>query len=245
MKSRRPSSAQWRSSKTSTSGRSRASASSKCRQAAKAAPRSSPRMLRSSLEPDERPEMASMRAASAGPGTRSRTDSPELPLRRLGVVGLEDAGLALDDLAERPERDAVAGTAASAPDASRSTRPPLFGRAEELVDEAALADPGLADDRHELGRATVAGRRSQRPEQDAPAPRAGRRAAGLGLLSVVEAAARARRERRTTPGPARPCPSLDRLGLHVVDDVARRAVGRVVDEDAVDGRRGLEARRRC
>ncbi len=69
-------------------------------------------------------------------------------------VLLEDAGLRLDDLAERPERDPVAvrEAAALAPGDELGVG---LDDAVELVDEAALADAGDADEREELRRPLV------------------------------------------------------------------------------------------
>ena len=112
-KSSSPSSAQWRSSKTSTSGRCSAAASSSRRQAANAS-------SRSARSAPSRPTSGRVWRASH---SRSRSSSAsastmrvELLLRRRGVVGLEDPGVRLDDLAERPEAHALAvGKGASLP----------------------------------------------------------------------------------------------------------------------------------
>ena len=67
-----------------------------------------------------------------------------------------DPGLRLHDLGERPERDAVAVREA----ASLAPRDELGIRvhdALELEDEAALTDPGDADEREELRRMRVSG----------------------------------------------------------------------------------------
>ncbi len=77
-----------------------------------------------------------------------------MPKLSVGIgfgVGLEDAGLRLHDLTERPKGDAFAVGQASA------LLPPHIIRPEvqhvlELVDESALAGTGLADDRDELHR---------------------------------------------------------------------------------------------
>ena len=85
----------------------------------------------------------------------------ELLRRPPPAVGLEDAGLRLHHLAERPERDALAvrKRAALAPGDELGV---LVDRPEELVDEPALADPGDADERHELWRALRAHARGRR-----------------------------------------------------------------------------------
>src|SRR5579862_304462 len=105
-------------------------------------------------------------AVAAAAGTARQADErPQMRLdprivddfrelaRRLGlVVAFEDSRLRLDHLRERPERDALAvGHAAPMPpvgDLRLRLDLPV-----ELEDEAALADPGHADEGHELGRA--------------------------------------------------------------------------------------------
>ena len=69
-------------------------------------------------------------------------------------VLLEDAGLRLHDLAERPQRDAVSvGEAASL--APRDELRVCVDDALQLVDEAALADAGNSDEGQQLRRALV------------------------------------------------------------------------------------------
>jgi hypothetical protein len=70
--------------------------------------------------------------------------------RRLALrVGLHDPRLRLHDLGQRPEADALAvgQRAALAPRREVGLRVHAL---EELVDEPRLADPGHADERHEL-----------------------------------------------------------------------------------------------
>ena len=62
-------------------------------------------------------------------------------------------------------------------------------------------------------------------------------------LRQVDAVARARLERLPHRDRLRLALCLDRLGLAVVDRLARRAVGRLADEDPVHRRRRLQARR--
>jgi hypothetical protein len=59
----------------------------------------------------------------------------------------------LDDLAERPERDAVSVGQAPSLAPRDELLPLVVDVGEELGDHAALADPRLAHDRHELARA--------------------------------------------------------------------------------------------
>src|SRR5581483_9718457 len=74
------------------------------------------------------------------------------------AVRLEDPGLRLDDLAERPVRHplAVGKGAALAPDDQLRV---VLDDAGELVDEPALADPGHPGERDELGLALLPGAR--------------------------------------------------------------------------------------
>ena len=87
-----------------------------------------------------------------------------------GAVRLEDAGLRLGDLAERPEaRRPRRRERAAAPPGHQSRLD--VGRGEELRDEAALADPGHADDRDEL-RPRFARRPLERADEQAELVRA-------------------------------------------------------------------------
>ena len=103
--------------------------------------------LAAARQADERAEArpAATRASSApGDGVA------ELRARFGRRVGLEDAGVGLDDLAERPERDAVAvGEAAALPPVRRAPARSST-QVAELREQARLADPGLAGDRDEL-----------------------------------------------------------------------------------------------
>ena len=75
----------------------------------------------------------------------------ELLRRGRGVVGLEDPGVRLDDLAQRPEADPLAV-------GERTALPPGddlllgIGDLEQLRHETALADAGNTDERDELRR---------------------------------------------------------------------------------------------
>jgi hypothetical protein len=163
----------------------------------------------------------------------------ELRLDLLRRVALGDAGLGLDHLAERPERDPVAvGEAAPVPPADQLRV--LLDAPEELEDEAALADPGHADDRHELRRALLPGAREGPGEQvdlalPADEPR---------LVHPLDRHARTRLESLPDRDRLGLPLCLDRLALLVHDRVPRRVVGPPADEDAVHGRRRLEPGRR-
>jgi hypothetical protein len=108
------------------------------------------------LEPDERAQVplkpATILLARDGHGHRR----PQLRLRLVRVVGLEDPGLRLDDLGERPEGDTVAvGERAAVPPVDEVR--PLLDRPEQLVDHPALADPPHTDERDELRLAFAVG----------------------------------------------------------------------------------------
>ena len=182
------------------------------------------------LDPRQRAEMAE------GPSDvfvrqGSRDGRPELSLGLVLRVRLEDAGVRLHHLAQRPEADplAVGQRPALAPVDELGV---VLDGLKQLVDEAALADPRLADERHQLdlaGALRPLERVEQRVELAAPADERRSHAA------------------RDVDADARPClhrlPGLDGLrlafrlhglGLAVVDRVARRAPRRLADEDAVD-----------
>ena len=109
------SSAQWRSSKTSTSGPHRRGASNKRRQAANA---SSRRSTCGSVEREQRPEVCLDPLGLPRVGHEVAHRAAQLRLRRRRRRRVSRiAGLRLDHLTERPERDAVAvrKTAAAAP----------------------------------------------------------------------------------------------------------------------------------
>ncbi len=175
-------------------------------------------------------------------GRHGRRDGrTELPVGVLLVVGLEDAGVRLDHLSERPEADAFAVGQRAALTPEDELRVAL-DRLEELVDEPALADSRLADEGDELDRARATRpleRVEQRVELSAAADERRSHA-----RRDVDADAAARLER---------LPGLDRLGLAlglnrlggpVVDGVAGCAPCRLADEDAVDRCVRLEPRRR-
>ena len=155
MKSSRPVSAWWRSSKTITTGAVAASRSKNVRHA---------------------PNSCSDPAPDSSPSSDSSAGSIQRPLglvgdvllehrgdRRAGrrlVVGLLEAGAAADHLAERPERDALAvGRAAAVVPPDGLDQP--VDVLEELPGEARLADAGRPDDADEPRPALAAGRVEQ------------------------------------------------------------------------------------
>ena len=104
------------------------------------------------LESDERAEV---RARPAGVGASSttardraaRASSPACVV----AVGLEDPGLRFHHLGERPEASTPSPYGERATVAPEDElRSPRLDRLEQLVDEAALADAGNADERDEL-----------------------------------------------------------------------------------------------
>ncbi len=203
-KSRRLSSAQWMSSTTTTSGRCSASPSRKRRQAANASFRRSPPSCASLGEAEEREEMRLDPRLVAGAGERVLDGLVDLRRDLLRCVLLEDAGLRLDDLAERPQRDSVA-VGEAAPLAPGDELGVGVDDALELVDEAALADPRDADEREELRRALVA-RPLERVPDDAELALAADELRAR-LVRDVDAEARVRRDGRPDADRAPPCPS--------------------------------------
>ena len=164
-----------------------------------------------------------------------------MDLRRdlCGRVLLDDAHLRLDDLAERPERDAVpvGETASLAPrdELGLGIDDPL-----ELVHEAALTDPGNAYKGQEVRCALIAGARKRIADE----PKLARAPDELRarLVGHVDAEPRMGGPRLPDRDRLRLALRIDRLGRRVVDRGARRPVCHLVDENAVDRRRRLQAR---
>ena len=161
----------------------------------------------------------------------------ELPGRLVRRVALENAGLRLRHLAQRPEADPVAvGEAATLPpgDQLRCCSDDL----QQLGHEAALADPGHADERDEL-RFTLLPRTSEGVAQNIDLS-----------LSADEGRERRQLDIAAEARPGRDClPDdhglrlalrVDRRRLAVLDQVRRGAIGCLTDQDAVDGRRRLD-----
>ena len=238
-KSSRPSSAQCRSSSTRTSGRCSASASRKRRQAANASPRRSPPRPVSVSSPTSGRRCDSTQRASRRVGERVLDRRVQLLGRlRLGVP-LEDARLRLDDLRERPERDAVA-VGEAAPLAPGDELGVGVDDLRELVDEPALAHPRDGDERDELRDSLVARALEGVAQDDELALAADE--LGARVVGDVDAEARAGCRSPPRPGSARPCPWPRRQALRAYSIVcAGRAVGRLVDEDAVDRGGALQA----
>ena len=141
----------------------------------------------------------------AGAGERVLDGLMDLRGDLLRRVLLEDARLRLDDLAECPQRDSVAVREAAA----LTPRDELGIGVDdpvELVDEAALADPGDADEREELRRSLVS-RPLEGVSHDAELALAPDEL-GARLVRDVDAEARVRGDRRPDARSARPCPWL-------------------------------------
>jgi hypothetical protein len=159
----------------------------------------------------------------------------ELLCRRLDLVALQDAGLRLHDLSERPEADALTvGQRAAHP--PRHSLPFPFECCEELGEQAALADPGHADERDHLGRA-LAARPVEQPAQE------------LQLVATTDQRSLRRLRLDPSPSPERlpdrdwlPLPlDRDRLRLPVVDRRPRRPERLLSDDDPVHRGGRLEA----
>ena len=119
-------------------------------------------------------------------------------------VRLEDPGMGLDDLTERPERDPIAvGQAAPLPPAHQLGA--LVDVAKSSAHEPALADARLADEGHELDSESLL-RSGRTPRSGASSPAA---ADEQGLLrpDQVGAEARTRLDAADTGRPARSSPS--------------------------------------
>ena len=220
------------------SGRCSASASKKRRQAASASLALIAAGLGVPSKPRERAEVTFHPPGLPGLVEDVLDRGAKLCFGRLGVVALQDPGLRLRHLAERPEGDALAVR-------ERASLPPgdVLGRVgvesgEELPDESALSDPGDADQCDEL-RGSVALRAGDRVEERvelvAPSdqrsasserdvhPEAGLRRDGLPHRDGVRLALR-----------------NDRFGLAVLDGVLGQPASRLVDQDPVRRSRALQ-----
>ena len=138
------SSAQCRSSNTSTLARAAARPSRKRRQAVKSS-------CRSAGEAASTPTSGASRCSSHCRSGSSGRRPPRASQRRLLPSRTRGSALRLDDLAERPEGDPLAvGQAAALPPAAELRLRLDVG--EQLGDEPALAHARLADDRDQLHR---------------------------------------------------------------------------------------------
>ena len=175
-------------------------------------------------------------ARPSPPATASR----ELRGGFVGRVGLEDSGVGLHDLAERPERDAVpVREAAALPPVDELG--PVVDPGAELREQAGLADAGLAGDRDELDLrlADHALERVLEQTQLAVAADERRRRGRFGV--DAEPAASPTRARQVAHRLALAL-QLEGRQLVVADRLPRRPVRVLVDDEAADRRRALEAR---
>ena len=162
-----------------------------------------------------------------------RQDGVQLVGRSLGRVRLEDAGMRLDDLPERPERDPVSVWEAAAPPPDRR-RCQTGGKLAELGQQPTLPDPRLADDRQEPPAAFV-----QRPVQRSPEP--------FQLHSAADQAHRSRgggsrpgRTRTPHGHRLRLALRLDRIEPLVVEQALRLTIGQLADCDSSHRRGRLQ-----
>ena len=118
---------------------------------------------------------------------------------------------------------------------------PLDG-SEELVDESALSDSRRADEREELGGALLLDAFERPDEHVELAVTADERRRAV--LAHIDAEPRAGLDHLPDWHRLHLPFRLDGWGLEIVDDVQRRAVGRLTDEDPVDRRGALHARGR-
>src|SRR5206468_10747657 len=90
----------------------------------------------------------------------SLEERAELGCDRVAVVALQDPGRGLEDLRDRPVRDALAVREAL----SRVDRAMRFEPADQLAEQATLPDTGRADDRGDAHPALFEGRLAERRE---------------------------------------------------------------------------------
>ncbi len=161
----------------------------------------------------------------------------ELLGRDLRRIGLEDAGLGLRHLAQRPVGDPL-------PVGQRATLAPedqvgiALDGLEELPDQPGLADPRYAHERQELGLALRphAGQRvDQQVELLLPPDEW-----CLDVLGDVDAVSRAGLDRFEDRDRLGLSLGLDRLGLPELDRLLRRSLRSRVDENSVLGSRVLQ-----
>ena len=146
----------------------------------------------------------------------------------------------LDDLRQRPERDALAvGKRATLPPATSSISSSTVR--EELGDEAALADPRHSDQRHQLRRALLTHAPERRDEQLELPAAADERAVALRETSTPKLE-RACRPPRHGSALLLPLPTTGSR-IAVVDRVRGRAVGLFADQHAVQRRSRFQTRR--
>jgi hypothetical protein len=165
-------------------------------------------------------------------------DGPgELGLGRLGRIGFEDAGLGLDDLAQRPQRHPLPIRKAAALPPGGQLRLAL-DQLQQLEHQPALAHPGDPDQGHQLGGLLGAGPGQgvrQQPELPIPADQG-----GSGGLGDVHPQAGPRRQRLPHPDRVRLALGRHRLRLAVLDRPFGGPEGALVDQDPVGRGGGLQ-----
>ena len=165
----------------------------------------------------------------------------ELAARRGGVVRLEDSGFGLHDLAQCPERDALA-VGEAAPVAPGDEIGTIVEHGTKLRGQATLPDPGLTDDGHQLhGRLALGAK--ERLEEKRPLVLAADERRLRRRLGLPDAASGLQR----SPGPDRlglPL-RLDALVLPVRDRPLGRVHRRLVDDDATRPELPTGGARRC
>ena len=142
-------SAQWRSSMTRTVRTVSGHRLEEPRQAVNASSRLTPALVLAA--PTSGASRDANHARSASSAMRSASVASSFARASRGSSDSRIARLGLHDLAERPERDALA-VGQAAPVSPGDEIGPLVECRAELRDEAALPDPRLADDRDELHR---------------------------------------------------------------------------------------------
>lgn len=163
----------------------------------------------------------------------------QLPPGHLIAVALEDAGLRLHHLPERPEADAVA-VGQAPPVTPGGELAFLLDPVVQLEYQAALPDPRHADERHKLRRALLP-HAVERPQQQLElTPTTNQRRP----LHLLDRRARPRRQRQPDGNRLSLPFGLDRLGLGEVDRLLGRTEGLLADEDPSHRRRVLKPGRR-
>jgi hypothetical protein len=174
-------------------------------------------------------------------GDEGRDGRREFGRDQRRVIRLEHTGLCLDDLAQRPEGDAIAvGQAvALAPDHQLGL---LVDEPQQFPDEPALADPRLTDDGHQLHR-TRPPRLLVEPAEQVEFLVATHQRGRRPLLDIHPQAA-ARGDRAPDREGLGFALDLNRLQLLVVECGPRRPPGRLPDDYGAGRGRALEARGR-
>jgi hypothetical protein len=182
---------------------------------------------------DKRPQMALHPFSLRSLGHQGVDRCVEFRRRLRNGIRFENPRLCLDDLRERPEGDTrpVGERAALAPGNQLGS---LLDRVKELSQEAGLANPGNADDRHELRLGPLTRPRECIDEQCA-LPLATHEVRALSL-SEINAQARPCLHRLPHRYRLRLPLSLNGIDVAILDLLASRPECLLADEDAVDRR---------